>query len=665
MKTRFGRWGWLRGWFCLLMTVVLLAGCHSGGTEVGNPGAGTLELGFADERALENYVKDQFAGAVVDLSAVTDLAGGAPATGDVAAPEAGAGEGVRDYSGTNVQEAGVDESDKVKTDGNYLYVAQQGGVRIVRLAANGAMSAVARVSTDGPVDSLYHYRSLLVVLYHPLDAEGDDWCAMVGAPEPFIGAPAVMPCWIPVGARTGVLIVNVQDPANPVRISDRVFDGSLISSRRIGGKLHLVSRFMPDLPPLEYYYDGGNETKSSVVQRNRQALQGLSLDDLIPAIESRDAAGNPIASGRLAGPENFLRPSYPQGGSVVTLTTFDLDNPAAESIGSISAILNARHVYASTTALYLAAEAWANDASGQAQTLLHKFDLSGGTAAYAASGSVPGTVLNQFSLGEYQDVLRVATSTWSWWGDSGQGNHVYCLRQNEGDLEIVGRLENLAPGERLYAARFMAEKGFLVTFVQVDPLFTLDLSDPADPKLVGELKVPGYSDYIHPLGADHLLTIGKNAIVADGGGTFLQGLQLSIFDVSDFANPTLSYRLEIGDRGTESQALHDHKAFSYWAEQGLLAIPVDLYEHLTVPQSPWEYGQPTFSGLYVYRIDPATGFDFQGRIDSSASAAPGFYYPLWARGLFVADAVYSVSAPAVSSAQLAAIETTVTVLDIR
>jgi Beta propeller domain len=664
MKTPGKGYGGLGGWIGLLLGLLLLAGCQGGGgTEVGNPTPLTLGVHFASDQELEAYIKEQFAGAVVSTPLSIPI-GALPPTADAGAP-AGGSEGTRDFSGTNVQEAGVDEADKVKTDGNHLYVAQQDGIRIVQLGAGGALSDVAKVVTDGPVDALYLHNSLLVALYRPIGAEGTDWCGGPGAPPvPDLAAPAVMPCYIPIQAKTSVLMLDVQDPANPLRLSDQVFDGDLVSSRRIGARLHLVSRFMPTLPALEYIYDGTEAGKTAAVERNRAALQGLALDQLVPAVQRRDAGGAVIESGRLLGSETFVGPTLPQGGSIVTLLSFDLDQPQAAP-QTLGAVLDARHVYASTTALYLAAEKW-DWSAGPGETVLHKFDLSGPAIAYAASGSVPGSILNQFSLGEYQNVLRVATATGGSWSGGSQATQVFCLRQGAAGLEIIGRLENLSPGERLYAARFMGPRGFLVTFVKVDPLFTLDLSDPTAPKIVGELKVPGYSDYIHPLGENHLLTIGKGAIF-DGMTTWYQGLQLSIFDLSDFAQPALLFREEIGVRGTESEALHDHKAFTFWAEQGLLAIPVELNEYPAPPLFPGESGQRTFSGLYVYRVDPATGFSFHGRISTAAGTPTGFPFTAWTRGLFVdgsVGSVYAVTPPGVFSAQLSDIANTVNHLDI-
>ncbi len=228
----------------------------------------------------------------------------------------------------------------------------------------------------------------------------------------------------------------------------------------------------------------------------------------------------------------------------------------------------------------------------------------------------------------------------------------------------MGKLENLAPGENIYSARFTGNKGFLVTFVKVDPLFTLDLSDPANPKLIGELKIPGYSDYIHPLGDNHLLTIGKDAILYESRAWY-QGLQLSIFDVSGFKNPVLVHKEQIGVRGTESEALHNHKAFTYWEEKNLLAIPVRLYEHQNEQKTPQMFGTQTFSGLYIYKVHSDDGFTFMGRIASSETASQYSMYSSWTRGLFVNSRIYAVTPDSVHSVNVENIDNSVEALSIK
>jgi hypothetical protein len=408
---------------------------------------------------------------------------------------------------------------------------------------------------------------------------------------------------------------------------------------------------------------------SDVIQRNMAALQDVPLKDLVPSFDLIDKNGVIIDSGLLVTAEDFMRPGDPQGASVVSIVSLDLNNPGGHH-DSTGAILDARHVYASTASLYLASEIWNynvtdENSTSAVQTSIHKFDLTGDKVSFSGSGRVPGSILNQFSFGEFKNILRVATSTWNWSTDTqAETNNVYCLNVVDSRLTIIGKLENLAPGEHLYAARFMGDRGFLVTFVKVDPLFTLDLSDPSNPRLIGELKVPGYSDYIHPLGDNHLLTIGKDAIPYESW-SYYQGLQLSIFDVTDFKNPVLLHKEMIGDRGTESEALHNHKAFTYWADKNLLAFPVDLYEHQGKPQAPWDRGINTFSGLYVYTANSIDGFSFLGRISTSISTSQFDRYYSWTRGLFAEDTVHAITPDTVHSASIDDIENTVEALNIK
>jgi hypothetical protein len=217
---------------------------------------------------------------------------------------------------------------------------------------------------------------------------------------------------------------------------------------------------------------------------------------------------------------------------------------------------------------------------------------------------------------------------------------------------VIGKLEDLAPGEELYAARFIGPRGYLVTFVNIDPLFTLDLSDPTAPMVAGELKVPGYSNYIHPYGDSHLICIGKDAIEEDGFAWY-QGVQMSIFDLSDFSDPELLSNEIIGDRGTSSEALYNHKAFTFWEENGLLAVPIDLYEHQTPPDYPYLRGERTFNGVYVYNVTVNGGFQYSGRISTQQVLDPYTYiYNEWTRSIFIGDNVYAVTPTSVYTAPI-------------
>jgi hypothetical protein len=224
------------------------------------------------------------------------------------------------------------------------------------------------------------------------------------------------------------------------------------------------------------------------------------------------------------------------------------------------------------------------------------------------------------------------------------------LHEDGESLATIGKIEKIATGEQIYAARFIGNRGFLVTFHRVDPLFTIDLSDPTNPKLVGELKVPGYSDHIQLLDDNHLLTIGK-AVDDTGQFAWVEGVQLSIFDVTDPANPQLLHKETIGGRGTSSEANYEPKAFNYFAAKNALAFPIDLYGGETIGP---EYGSHEFTGLYVYHVTVENGFEFLGRIETSDGVNNGCYYGYYGytRGVFIGDDVYSVTQTGTKAASL-------------
>ena len=648
-----------------LLTIVGTGDSGSGDSVVENPDNDTVGPSamatFNSEEGLEVYLKEQYATSVLSVDAYPEYQavigdeGGAADTAEGSSADTDNG-----FSQTNVQEAGVDESDKVKTDGTYMYVTGQQTVAVVKAVPSNSMGVIQKIDVPGHVDSLYLYNDILVVLYMPDGGSGSNWGGtdLVGTAD--IG----MPYWIPVNSRTGVLLVDIAEPSNPVMIENVEMDGSLVSSRLTGGKLHIIQQFLPDVPPLQLYYYGSDEDRAQVEALNRQRLESVTLDDLLPSYTVINDQGQTIESERLVAPEDFYRPAGPGGGSIATVTTFNL-NDLSQPFQSVGIVADIHVVYASTKALYLAATKWGNmpltDEGYSTKTEIHKFDLTGEKVSSMGSGSVWGKILNQFSLGEYNDVLRIATTTGNTWNSTSK-NHVFCLEASEEGLVIIGNIKDMAPGERIYSARFIGPRGFLVTFVKVDPLFTLDLSDPTDPKVLGELKVPGYSDYIHPFGENHLITIGKDTKEEDGTAWY-QGVQVSIFDVTDFADPVRLYSELIGDRGTTSEALYNHKAFTFWAKKGLLAIPVDVFEHETEPDYPWISGTHTFTGLYVYRVTIENGFVFLGRISTDSASGQGYYYSSdWNRGVFIGESVYAVKSGAIRSAIVEDIEATVNTL---
>lgn len=640
-------------WGVLLVVIPLLAfsSCAGGGTEVGNVGSS----GFKDSAQLEVYLKSQFAKSVLPSSAYQTKTT-VPVFDNASSGQAGAissGDANPSHSGTNIQEQGVDESDKVKTDGRHMFIAGNRKVSVVDVSDAADMKIKSDMEIDGEVGELYLYNGILAVLYDKGQPEVYMDFAMELEGPVRIG----MPYWIPLKAKTNIAFYDVGVPSDPKLIKDVTIDGSLVSTRMIAGKLHLIQQYLPELPQLQVVYDGTEEEWKAVVQKNAEKIESMTLDDMLPGYSVCAASGTITQSGRLVAPQNFYKLNDVGGSAMVTISTFDL-NHLDEAFKSVGVVATADTIYASTSALYLAASEWNYDdtysenVQSTTNTGIHKFDLSGQSVRHVAGGSVKGMILNQFSMGEYQDVLRIATTEYRWnqADDSNAGtSNVYCLKNQNGDLKTIGRIENIAPGENMYSARFIGKRGFLVTYEQVDPLFTLDLSNPESPVVAGELKVPGYSEYIHPVDDNHLITIGRD-IKEIEGRLVPQGVQLSLFDISDFANPRLLHKALIGGQGTYSEASYNHKAFSFWPEKSLLAIPVNLYE--SQPEA--YYGDNTFNGLYVYHVTNESGFELKGRINTGTD--PMYYYQDWTRGIFINQDVFAVQPEAVFSADTDRIE---------
>lgn len=226
------------------------------------------------------------------------------------------------------------------------------------------------------------------------------------------------------------------------------------------------------------------------------------------------------------------------------------------------------------------------------KTILHRIHIENGEISYLADGEVPGRVLNQFSMDEHEGYFRIATTLQ-------QKNNVYTLNM---DLEIVGRLEDIAPRETIHSARFMGDICYLVTFEKIDPFFVIDLSDPYDPEILGELKITGYSDYLHLYDENHVIGVGKETIPEKGGFSWHQGVKVSLFDVTDMSNPKEICKYEIGDRGSDSPVLRDHKAFLFDREKNLLVIPVLVTKINESEAPPYIYGKTTWQGAYVFTI---------------------------------------------------------------
>lgn len=465
------------------------------------------------------------------------------------AAEAPSAEG--DYSETNVQVEGVNESDIVKTDGKFIYVATSDSVKIYD-ARKGIPVLVDEIksevdSTTGEYTSfseLYISQGRLVII--GTKSKFNNWIQPipeVGIPETddMISIEAMPYRQDTTYVYCGVYSLNDSGKASFLKEVD--VEGSLLSSRKKDNTLYLVVN--------KYVY-----------------RYGIYDDIVLPMY--RDSSDD----------EDFRQISYdkvmyyPKRSENNYLIVASIDIEEEDTPASINAFLGSgRTVYMSNEALYIANTDYSRN-WGQI-TNIARFTVEGMKIGFAGGGLVEGTILNQFSMDEYRNNLRVATSGWR----TGNTNSLFILDKN---MKTIGSIEDIAPGERIYSARFMGDKGYIVTFRQIDPLFVIDLSNPKSPEITGELKVPGFSNYLHPLGEDTLLGIGRDI---DENTGRQGGIKLSIFDVSDGGKPKEINNLILGDSGSYSEVLNNHKALMLNPTKDMLAFDAtlssydDKYQH--------------------------------------------------------------------------------------
>lgn len=529
-------------------------------------------------------------------------AGAAEDEGGAGAPAAS------DYSTTNIQVAGVDEADIVKTDGEYIYVVSGNKTIIVKAYPPEQAQIVCQIELEGSIIGIFINGDRLVLFEQetPYYVYYDD-------------VPAVKESYMPyVSPQIFIKVYDVSDRENPQLQREVSANGQYISSRMIGDYVYVVANEPVyeeegevNLPEIRC---GGNETEVPATD--------IYYSDVVDYY-------------------------YMYTTIIAVNTQNDAQEPTYETIllGASSAL------YVSLNNIYLTFPVWGTDILGREvwdspKTSIHRIHIEGDAIEYVASGEVPGMVLNQFSMDEYDGHFRVATTTQG----EATGNNVYILDM---DLKITGLLENLAPGEMIYSARFMGERGYMVTFRQVDPLFVIDLSDPTNPRELGYLKVTGYSDYLHPYDENHLIGIGKETTEA-GEFAWYQGVKISLFDVSDVSNPREIDKLEIGDRGSDSPVLWDHKAFLFDKSRNLMVIPVleakvDETKY-SAEELAWAYGEPVYQGAYVFHVSVDGGIEEKGRITHVENIADPekeyyYYYSPFAveRCLYIEDVLYTIS----------------------
>lgn len=541
------------------------------------------------------------------------------------------------YSQTNTQVAGVDEADLVKTDGQYIYQVSGKRLLIVKAAPASDMELVSKITVADknftPLE-IYVDNNYLILIgqlneYNP-----------IFEPYPLENGELYCPPAYSMSV-TRAQVYDISDRSNPLKLREVDLEGCYLSSRKIGSSLYLVSN--------RYIHLYGIRNEETLLPHYRDSAGSQSMSS--------------IGYDRICYFPGSIYPGY-----ILVAGLNVADNSQAVQVESY--LGNGENIYASASRLYVALSnyehhppAVAKDSAApvdhhpESQTVIHAFDLNSGKVKYAAQGTVPGTIINQFSMDAYNGYFRIATTTGEVWRSDQPTscNNIYVLDQG---LNMVGRLEGIAPGEKIYSTRFMGNRAYMVTFRNVDPFFVIDMSNPQAPSILGKLKIPGYSDYLHPYDENHVIGFGKDTIVAKGSGgndqAFYQGMKLALFDVSDVANPVEMSRQVIGDRGTDSELLNNHKALLFSRENNLLAFPVTVMEieaKESSSSSSWPaYGSFTFQGAYVYQIDLQNGLLYRGRIthlsgDDYAKAGDYWYdsEKNIRRIIYIGDNLYTLS----------------------
>jgi len=543
-------------------------------------------------------------------------------------------DGASEYSTTNTQVAGVDEADFVKNDAEHVYILSKAGLHVIDAWPAAETKELRRVPIDGVPRRLFLQGDKLVV-YSALGVNPD-----AGSVPSNQGCTYGYDCRFSAEpGQTLATIFDVSDPSDPKRLRSFAFSGNFVASRRVGRYVYTVVQDSERVVPLamDLTLDAASPDALAEQYRAKTEAMNRSVDStpaaaFLPWIHRTDASG---AEQPIEACDNALAARAAGGQSFVSLVSFDLDTLDSPRRTLIAG--KPGYVYASATALYLATDGidggdfiYAHQDSERDRSTIHKFALDGLDTSYRGSAGIPGHVLNQFSMDELDGVLRVATSS-GWVPDPSVSSNLLTLSEASGQLSTLGSIGGIAPSEDIRSVRFDGTRAFVVTFKKTDPLFVFDLTDPNAPSQLGELKIPGFSTYMHPLDRNHLLAIGFDA---DDHGSFayFNGIQLQIFDVTQLSNPTLLHKTTIGTRGSASEALTNHLAFNYFPSKGLLALPMTVCEG----GGDGMFGdQLTFSGLMVFDVSLEAGIKEHGRmpfVDTRQVTSPygtGFSCSTW------------------------------------
>ena len=499
-----------------------------------------------------------------------------------------------DYSTTNVQVANVDEADIVKTDGEYIYYVKYDTVYIVKA---DEMKVVSKIEIDEnnsrfSPNEIYIKDNKLIVLGNYHEYENQTFQNTVK--EILIDSYRVKSKQF-----AQAIVYDISDKENLKQERIVSIDGNYTNSRMIGDNLYFISNKYP------YYYKEIADEEILPICKDTAAVNSIKR---IPAT---DIAYFPDTE------------SY----SYMLVAGFNINNNEEVNVETFFGASDI--VYASENNLYITH----NDYSYRdSKTIIYKFNLKDSEIKFTAKGEIEGDLNNQFSMDEYDGNLRIATTVYT--GNVSK-NQLYVLDK---DLKEIGKIDNMALDERIYSVRFIGKVGYIVTFKQIDPLFVIDLSNPTNPQIKGELKIPGYSAYLHPYDENHIIGIGYNTKDNDRGGVTNSTLKMSMFDVSDLENPKEMFNVSVGNYNSYSDIIYNHKALFYNKQKNLIGFPATIREY--------DYGNSK-NAFVIYEIDLEEGFKEYGKIEQKLD-----YYDNIERAIYIEDVLYTLSGARINSYDL-------------
>ncbi|MGQ9718587.1 MAG: beta-propeller domain-containing protein [Nitrososphaerales archaeon] len=492
-----------------------------------------------------------------------------------------------EYSTTNIQVAGVDEADTVKSDGEYLYVVSSSNIFILRAYPPEQAEILSKINLNETYSlEIYLNGDRLAVLgyhyqyYYPL----------LAIPE-YVNMP-----YLHTTEEAFIKVYDISDRENPVLKRTVSLNGTISGSRMIGNYVYVMFNQPATL---------SSNNEIDFVVNLPKIVTNCIVEEVQPSEISYVAVPNPF---------------YYFTTIVAVNVQDDAQEPTFESI--LTGVASNMYVSLNNIYLVIPNTNWLIFRADEAneETLIYKIRLDGEKIVFEAEGSVSGYVLNQFSMDEYNGFFRIATTKWT---SIGPVNNLYILGMN---LNIIGNLEGFAPEERIYSARFVADRCYLVTFRQVDPFFVIDLSNPIEPEVLGFLKIPGYSSYLHPYDEDHIMGVGMEE----------SKVKLSLFDVTNVTSPIEKAKFTIPGDWSNTQVLYDHKAFLFEKSKQFLALPVSIWFNMNgyVYNGNWQ-------GAFVFNLSLEQGFELKGNITHQSN---GYEYNLEVRRiLYVDDVLYTVS----------------------